>query len=78
MTKTVVPKKRVTWTSARLKGRLPPQLMRCPGCGEFLYAHEKKCPHCGGALARLKKKQLAALKKAAEAAATLERLFSGK
>ena len=58
-----------------LKGRLPPRLSRCPGCGGHLYPQAKTCPHCGGRLATLRKKQLARLKQAAQAVETLKRLF---
>jgi hypothetical protein len=65
------------WRHARIKGRLPPQLIRCPGseCGQYIYAGGKTCPHCGGKLVMLKRRQLAALKKAEEAAATLRRIL---
>lgn len=62
----------------RMKGRLPPLLVRCPGCGQHLYDSAKTCVHCGGDQATLRKKQLAAFKAAQKAAATLKRLFGGK
>ncbi|MBL8955723.1 MAG: hypothetical protein JNK82_33420 [Myxococcaceae bacterium] len=67
------------WSDARLKGRLPPQLVRCPGadCGQYIYPGGKKCPHCGGVLVTLKRKQLGALRKAEAAAATLKRILEG-
>ncbi len=68
-----------SWRSARIKGRLPPQLVRCPGaeCGQYLYPGAKTCPHCGGTLVTLKRKQLAALRKAEKAAETLKRILGG-
>jgi uncharacterized OB-fold protein len=60
---------------ARVKGRLPPTLVRCPGCGQHMFPQAKKCPHCGGNFARLSKKQLKTLEKAEAALATLSRLF---
>jgi rRNA maturation endonuclease Nob1 len=66
-----VRKKKVEWSNARIKGRLPPQLMRCPGCGQHLYPQAKTCPHCGGELRVLRKRVLKSL---AKAQAALERL----
>lgn len=65
------------WRHARIKGRLPVALVRCPGaeCGQFIYPGGKKCPHCGGVLVTLKRKQLAALRKAEKAAETLRRIL---
>jgi hypothetical protein len=62
------------WSHARIKGRLPPRLTRCPGpeCGQYLYPHSKTCPHCGGTLVVLQRKQLAALRKAEQAIAKLQ------
>jgi predicted amidophosphoribosyltransferase len=59
----------------RLKGRLPPRLIRCPGCGQHLFPTAKTCPHCGGALAVLRRRQLRALKQAEAAVARLASLF---
>lgn len=61
----------------RLKGRLPPALARCPGCGLHLFPSAKQCPHCGGDLAALARQQARAVARAEKALATLERLFSG-
>lgn len=68
---------RVDWKHARIKGRLPPQLTRCPGpeCGQYIYPQGKTCPHCGGKLVVLKRKQLAAIAKAEKAIATLQALL---
>jgi ribosomal protein L32 len=68
--------KRTGWSTPRIKGRLPPALARCPGCGEYIYPQGKACPHCGGKLAVLRRKQLAAIAKAEKALATLQRLMS--
>src|SRR5207244_10768931 len=67
----------VDWSHARIKGRLPPRLTRCPGpdCGQYLYPSAKTCPHCGGTLVVLRKKQLAAIRKAEKAIATLRRIL---
>jgi rRNA maturation endonuclease Nob1 len=70
-----VKKKAVEWSDARIKGRLPPQLVRCPGCHHHIYPQSKACPHCGGVLTVLKKKQLQALRRAQAAAAKLQKLF---
>ena len=69
-----LPEKRVDWRDARITGRLPPRLVRCPSheCGQYMYPGGKKCPHCGGSLVVLRRKQLAALKKAEKAIATLQ------
>ena len=61
----------------RVKGRLPPQLSRCPGCGQHLYPTAASCPHCGGKLAVLRRKQLKALANAESALASLQKLFGG-
>lgn len=61
--------------NARVKGRLPPQLVRCPGCGLHLYPQASSCPHCKGNLAVLSRKQLKAIKKAEAALANLSRIF---
>ena len=40
---------------ATVKGRLPPRLGRCHGCGFHVMPDTEACPHCGGdvpALAR--------------------------
>lgn len=58
-----------------VKGRLPPRLLPCPGCGAHLYPAAKTCPHCHRRLSTLRKEQQARLKKAAEAVETLKRLF---
>ena len=68
--------KRIDWSNARVKGRLPPQLARCPGCGQYIYPTGKTCPHCGGKLAVLRRKQIAAIAKAEKALATLQRLMA--
>lgn len=62
-------------TEARVKGRLPPQLVRCPGCGLHLYPQASTCPHCKGNLAVLGRKQRAAIKKAQAAVARLSALL---
>jgi uncharacterized protein with PIN domain len=62
---------------ARLKGRLPPALARCPGCGEYIFQSAKKCPHCKGSLKRLSAKEAKAVAKAEAALATLQKLFGG-
>ena len=58
-----------------MKGRLPPQLVRCPGCGLHLYPQASTCPHCKGELAVLGRKQLKAIKKAEAALARLSKVF---
>lgn len=68
-------KKPAEWSHARIKGRLPPQLVRCPGCQQHIYPQSSACPHCGGTLKILKKKQLQALRRAQAAAAKLQKLF---
>ncbi len=72
-----LPEKRVDWRHARIKGRLPPRLVRCPGgeCGQYIYAGGKTCPHCGGTLVTLRRKQLAALRKAERAAEKLREIL---
>lgn len=50
--------------SARVKGRLPPALVRCPGCSQHIYPQALTCPHCKGDLSVLSAKQLKAIKKA--------------
>jgi hypothetical protein len=70
-----VKKKRVNWQHARVKGRLPPQLVRCPGCSLHIYPQVKSCPHCGGELRVLHRKQLAALRKAQAAAEKLQKIL---
>ena len=62
---------------ARLKGRLPPVLDRCPGCGLHIFQTAKTCPHCKGSLKRLSAKEQKAIAKAEKALATLQRLFGG-
>jgi uncharacterized OB-fold protein len=62
-----------TWSHARIKGRLPPQLARCPGCGEYVYPEAKTCPHCKGKIATLVKRQRAAIAKAERAIARLQK-----
>jgi hypothetical protein len=59
-----------------MKGRLPPQLVRCPGCGQYIFPSARKCPHCGGVLAKLGKKQRDAIARAEKALATLNKLFN--
>ena len=73
-----LPEKRVDWKHARIKGRLPPRLVRCPGpqCGQYMYPGAKTCPHCGGTLMVLRRKQLAALRRAQAAASKLAEILS--
>jgi uncharacterized OB-fold protein len=66
-------KKKVEWSHARIKGRLPPQLVRCPRCGQHLYPQAKTCPHCGGELKVLRKKALRSLAKAQAAVQRLQK-----
>ena len=61
--------------SARVKGRLPPTLVRCPGCGLHLYPQARTCPHCRGDLAVLNRAQLKAMKKVETALAQLSKIF---
>jgi hypothetical protein len=70
-------KSTVDWSHARIKGRLPPRLSRCPGaeCGQYIYPQGKKCPHCGGSLVVLRRKQLAAIAKAEKALAKLRSIL---
>ena len=60
---------------ARLKGRLPPQLTRCPGCGRHIYPQAQACPLCGGQLVVLRNKQLKALTSAHAALASLRSIL---
>ena len=60
---------------ARIKGRLPPELIRCPGCGLHIYPQVKTCPHCKRSLAVLRKKQLQNLARAKKALSTLQKLL---
>ena len=60
---------------ARIKGRLPPQLVRCPGCGLHLYPQAGVCPHCKGDLAVLGRKQLKAINQARKALARISSLL---
>ena len=62
----------------QVKGRLPPLLVRCPGCGQHLYDTAMVCVHCGGDQYALKTQQMKAFKAAEKAAATLKRLFGKK
>jgi rRNA maturation endonuclease Nob1 len=66
---------RVDWSHARIKGRLPPRLIRCPGCGQYIYPQGKTCVHCGGQLVVLRRKQLAAIEKAQKALSKLQEIF---
>lgn len=59
-----------------VKGRLPPTLPRCPGCGLHLYAQARTCPHCGGSMAVLRRKQLKALQRAQAAVERLQAIFA--
>ena len=59
----------------RVKGRLPPQLMPCPGCRRHLYPVAKTCPHCGESIALLMKRQRAALRRAEAAVKKLSALL---
>ena len=34
-------------------GRVPPLLMPCPGCRQFVRPRTKVCPHCDGSIARM-------------------------
>ena len=34
-------------------GRVPPLLMPCPGCRQFVRPRSKVCPHCGGSIVRM-------------------------
>ena len=61
-----------------MKGRLPPQLSRCPGCGRHLYPAAKACPFCKADVVALGKKQQLAYRKAQQAMAKLQRLFAEK
>ena len=61
--------------SARVKGRLPPALVRCPGCGQHLYPQASTCPHCKGDLRALSQKQLKAIKKVEGALAQLSKIL---
>jgi hypothetical protein len=65
------------WKHARINGRLPDQLTRCPNCRLHIYLHEERCPHCSADLVTLGHQQLAAIARAREALATLQRLFAG-
>ena len=71
------PVKKSDWRHARIKGRLPPRLVRCPSaeCGQYMFPGGKKCPHCGGSLVVLRRKQLAAIRKAETALATLHKIL---
>ena len=62
--------------AARVKGRLPPALVRCPGCSLHIYPLASSCPHCKGDLAALGRKQLKAVKKAEAALSKLSKIFS--
>lgn len=62
-------------TAPRVKGRLPPQLTRCPGCNRHIYPQAQTCPLCGGSLAVLKRKQLKAIARAEAALKTLQSLL---
>ncbi len=61
--------------TARVKGRLPPALVRCPGCGQHLYPQAVTCPHCKGDLSVLSQKQLKAIKKVEGALARLTQIL---
>ena len=67
--------KKVRWQHARVTGRLPPKLMRCPGCAQFIYPQTSRCPHCGGELKVLRKKALRSLEKAQRALVRLQKLL---
>jgi hypothetical protein len=30
------------------RGRVPPALLLCPGCRQFVQPSAKRCPHCAG------------------------------
>lgn len=62
-------------TSARVKGRLPPTLVRCPACGLHLYPQAFTCPHCKGDLATLSRQQLKSIRKAEAALKKLSEIF---
>ena len=64
-------------TTARIKGRLPPRLSRCPRCQQHIFSTAKRCPHCDGELKVLQRKQLNAIKRAEAALATLQRVLGG-
>jgi hypothetical protein len=61
---------------ARLKGRLPPRLEQCWGCGYHVMPGTKTCPHCGSDVAKLRKKHQAAMKKATAAKAKLDAILA--
>ena len=61
--------------TARVKGRLPPTLVRCPGCGLHIFSQARTCVHCKGDLIALGRKQLKAIAKAEAALAKLSKIF---
>jgi hypothetical protein len=63
------------WSHAKIKGRLPPRLIHCPGCRLHIYPQVTTCPHCGGKLTVLRRKQLAAITRAEKALAKIQELL---
>jgi uncharacterized OB-fold protein len=61
---------------ARLKGRLPAQLIRCPSCGLHAYPTAQRCPHCKIDMASMMKQRDLSVKKAQKALSVLAALLN--
>jgi len=57
-------------------GRVPPRLVPCPGCRQFMRPSARRCPHCGGAVAALARTLRDQREKERRVVAEVERLIA--
>jgi hypothetical protein len=57
-------------------GRVPPRLVPCPRCREFIRPSTTRCPHCSGAIVALTRSRRDQRKKERRAVADVERLIA--
>lgn len=58
-------------------GRIPPGLVLCRGCHEYIWPHETDCPHCGADVAAAASEYDARLARIQELAASIRRRLDG-
>jgi hypothetical protein len=60
---------------ARIKGRLPPLLHRCPSCSRHVFKDTSACPHCGADIGAVLARRLEALRLFNASAAAFDKLL---
>ena len=66
----------MTLEPARVKGRLPPRLGQCWGCGYHVMPKTKLCPHCGSDVKKMKARHDRAVAKAEKAMGDLQAILA--